>query len=177
MANIDLSFRAQSLDNQSPDPVQINDRHLTEEDVIERQELTQKISKISLEGTRVFSKGLHNAFLHGNKFLLETPSEQLDVGDINAPILCYGRVPDQPPVSWSSDVVKAVVGFAEHIGWKVSAQNQEIAGRGVDTVLAEAQKKSRMSVRIPWKTVLWGVGALVIVLSVIWVIYKILFRE
>ena len=177
MANIDLSFRAQSLDNQSPDPVEVKDRRLTEEDVVERQELAQKISKISLEGTRVFSEGLHNAFLHGDKFLLETPSEQLDVGDIKAPILCYGRVPEQPPMSWSSDVVKAVVGFAERIGWKVSAQNQEVAGRGVDTVLAEAQKKSRMRVRIPWKTVLWGVGALVIVLSVIWVIYKILFRE
>ena len=177
MANIDLSFRAQSLDNQSPDPVQVNDRRLTEEDVAERQELTQKISKISLEGTRVFSVGLHNAFLHGDKFLLETPSEQKDVGNINAPILCYGRVPDQPPVSWSSDVVKAVVGFAGRIEWKVSAENQKVAGCGVDIILAEAQKKSRMRIRIPWKKVLWGAGALVIVLVVVGVIYKILFRE
>lgn len=167
MTNIELSFRAQSLDSQSPDPVQINDRRLPEEDVVKRQELTKKISKVSLEGTQVFSEGLHNAFLHGDKFLLETPSEQLDVGDVNAPIICYGSVPDQPEVSWSRDVVTALIGFAKSIGWAVSPKNQEIAGRGVDAILEEAQKKSKFPAM---GKMLWGAAALLI--AAVWHLVK-----
>ena len=166
MANIDLSFRAQSLDNQFPDPAEVNDRHLTKKDVSERQELAKKISKISLGGTRVFSEGLHNGFLHGDKFLLETPSDQLDVGDIKAPILCYGHVPDEPPTSWSEDVVNALVGFAEGIGRKVSEQKR--ARRGVEAIL-EAHRKNqlRMRRRMLWLTLLVALG----VLSILWVIF------
>ena len=78
MADLKLSFRAQSLDNQSLDPVEINNQRLTEEDVSERQEFAKKISKVSLDGIRVFSEGAHTASLHGDEFLLKTPSDQLD---------------------------------------------------------------------------------------------------
>ena len=49
MKNLALSFLAQSLDNQAPDPMELNQCPLAEEDVAERQELTRQISKISLE--------------------------------------------------------------------------------------------------------------------------------
>ena len=193
MADLDLSFRAQSLDNQSLDPVEVNNQRLTEEHVGERQEFAKKISKISLDGIRVFSEGAHTASLHDHEFLLKTPSEQLDDAGRIAPLLCYGSVPDEPPVSWSRDVVKAMVGFAESIDRTISPESQEIAGRGVDTILAEAQKKSEMytkgkvlreagvllinsayhvvkipigimRLRILWKKMLWGARGLVIVL-------------
>lgn len=175
MADIDLSFRAQSLDNQSLDPVEVNNQRLTEEDVKERQEFAEKISKVSLDGTRVFSEGVHTASLDGDEFLLKTPSEELDDAGRIALLLCYGSVPDEPPASWSGDVVKAVVGFAERIGRTISPESQEIASRGIDAILSEAEKKNRMYGMMG--KVLWGIGALVIILAVLGVIYKILFIE
>ena len=201
MADLDLSFRAQSLDNQSPDPVEINKHLLGKEDLGERQELAQKISKVSLSGTQVFSKGSHTASLHGEEFLLKTPSGQWDDDGRTAPLLCYGCVPDEPLDSWPGDVVKAVVGFAERIGRTVSPKNQKIAHRGVDAILAAVKKKRRMYVmgtllavggflivaikctikmmrfRRHRKKVLWGAGGLMIALTVIWIIYKIFFKE
>ena len=206
MKNRDMSFRAQSLDNQAPDPMELNQRPLSEVDVAERQELARQISEISLRGSEVFSEDSHAAFLLDDKFLLDTPSDQLDDAGRIAPIVCYGRVPEPPPASWSGHVVKAVVGFAERIGRTISPKSQEIAGRGVDAILAEVQKQDRMRVM---GTVLWGAvaflfasvcymfkvsieitrlrrrrrnmlrgaGFLVVVLAVLGVIYKILSRE
>ena len=205
MKNLDMSFRAQSLDNQAPDPMELNRHPLTEEDVAERQELARQISEVSLRGAEVFSEEAHAAFLLDDKFLLDTPSDQLDDAGRIAPIICYGRVPESPPASWSSDVVKSVVGFAERIGRTVSPKSQEIASRGVEAILTEAQKKGRIRVmgKMLWgagafliasvyyvikltikmirlrrrrKQVLWGAGVLVIVIAVLGLIYKILFR-
>ncbi len=212
MNNRGLSFRAQSLDNKTPDPVavQIDNQIIPEEDTDKRRELAQNISEVVSDGTQVFSEGSHNAFLHGDRFLLETPPEELDNAGRVTPILCYGHVPDKPPASWSGKIVKAVVGFAEHIGRTISPESQEIAGHGVDAILEETLKKNRMRVigKTLWgvgmgvgasviavliafvkvsteitrlrkrrKKVLWGAGILVIVLAVLGVIYKILFRE
>lgn len=157
MTDLRLSFRAQSLDNESLDPVEVNNKRLIEEDVGERQEFAKKISKVSLDGIRVFSKGAHAASLHGDKFLLKTPSDQLDDAGRIAPLLCYGSVPDEPSVSWSSDVVKALVGFAESIGRTISPEIQEIASHGVDAILAEAQKKKESTQW--WKSCCGGRGA------------------
>ena len=167
MTNLDLSFRAQSLDNQFPDPAEVNERHLTKEDVSERQELAKKISKVALDGTRVFSEGLHNGFLHGDKFLLETPSNKLDVGDVPAPLLCYGHVPDKPRASWSGDVVNALVGFAKRIGREVSDESQDMARCGVEAILAQRKKQLKRRRRMRWMVLLIALG----VLGILWVIF------
>lgn len=155
-----LSFRAQSLDNQTPD-----------EEVTERRDLAEKISEVSLNGTRVFSKGSHTAFLLGDKFLLKTPSDQLDDAGRIAPILCFGHVPDEPPKSWSSDVVNSLVGFAERIGRTISDDKQKVARHGVEAIL-EMKKKNRRR----RKMVRRAVGVL-IVLVVLGIIYEIVFRK
>ena len=128
MKNLALSFLAQRLDNQDPTHMELNQRPLAEGNVAERQELARQVSEVSIDGSQVFSEESHAAFLLDDKFLLETPSDQLDDAGRIAPIICYGRVPETPPVSWSSDVVKAVVEFAERIGRTVSARSQRIAG-------------------------------------------------
>ena len=171
MANLALSFRAQSLDNQSPDPVEVDNQRLTEEDVAQRQELAQKISKVSLDGTRVFSKGSHAASLHGNEFLLKTPSDQLDDAGRTAPLLCYGCVPDEPPASWSGDVVKAMVGFAERIGRTISATRQETAHRGVEKII----KKKRIN-KLRQK-MLWWAALLILLSSVVSILWAIFVRK
>ena len=168
MAKLNLWFRAQSLDNQSPDPVEFNNQRITEEDVGKRQELAQKTSKVSLDGTRVFAEGSHTASLHGNKFLLKTPSDQLDDAGRIAPLLCYGCVPDEPPASWSSDVIKAMVGFAERIGRTISATTQETAHRGVEKII-----KKKWINRLRQK-VLWWAALLIllsVVASILWAIF------
>ena len=201
MNNPKLSFFAQSLDNQSPDHIDVNKRALTEDP--ERQKVAQQISRVSLRGTQVFSADWHSAFLFGNEFLLQTPSDQLDDADRISRVTCYGRVPDEPLDSWPRDVVKAVVGFAERIGRTISDDNQEMVRLGVEAIIA-AKKKRRNWMRVMGKTllavgcflvatikrtikimrlrrhrkkVLWGAGGLVIVLIVLWIIYKIFFKE
>ena len=170
MNNFTLSFYAQSLDDRSPDHVGVNNRLLTED--AECQDLAQKISEVSLNGDEVFSRHWHSAFLLDNKFLLETPSDQLDDAGRIAPILCHGHVPDKPPVSWASDVVSAMVRFAERIERTVSDESQEMARRGVEAIL-EAQKKNQPRMRRK----MLGVVALLIVLGVVSILWTIFFKK
>lgn len=170
MNNFALSFYAQSLDDRSPDHVEVNNRLLTEDD--ECQDLAQKISEVSLNGDEVFSKNWHSAFLLDNKFLLETPSDERDDADRIAPILCYGHVPDEPPVSWSIDVVNAMVRFAERIGRKVSDDSRERACEGVKAIL-EAEKKNQLRMRRK----MLGVTALLIVLGVVSILWGTFFKK
>ena len=166
MNNPKLSFFAQSLDNQAPDHIEVNKCALTEDP--ERQNVAQQISRVSLHGTQVFSEDWHSAFLFGNEFLLQTPSDQLDDSDRISRITCYGRVPEVPSKSWSGNVVNALVGFAERIGRKVSDESQETARQGVEAIL-EAQKKNQLRMR---RKIL-GLGLLIIlgVVSILWVTF------
>lgn len=162
-----LAFSAQSLDNQTPDTIVDNERPLIEEN--ERRELVEKISEVALDGTQVFSEGSHNAFLYHGNFLLETPPDELDDAGRISSLLCYGHVPNEPPASWSEDVVNALVDFAERIGRTVSDENQKEARRGVEAIL-EAQRKKQLRMRMRRKML--GVAALLIVLvilSILWV--------
>ena len=167
MNNFPLSFYAQSLDDRSPDHVEDNNPPLKEDD--ECQDLAQKISEVSLNGYEVFSKHWHSAFLFDNKFLLETPSDRLDDAGRIAPILCYGDVPDEPPDSWSIDVVKDMVRFAESIGRKV--KDEEMACRGVQAIL-KAKKKNQLRIRRKMLGCL-----LLIVLGVVSILWSIFFNK
>ena len=169
--NLVLSFSAQSLDNQSLDPVEVNSRLLAEEEMTERRNLAQKISEVALNGSELFSEGSHSAFLYGDEFLLQTPSDQLDNAGRIAPLLCYGHVPAEPSESWSDDVVNAMVGFAERIGRTISDDSQKVARHGVVAIL-EMKKK----IRRRRKMVRGAVGVL-IVLAVLGIIYEIVFRK
>ena len=142
MKNLDLSFRAQRLDNQDPDYMELNQKRLAEEDVTERQKLARQISEVSLGGSQVFSEGYHAAFLLDDKFLLDTPSDQLDEAGRIAPIICYGRVPPKPPESWPGDVVEALTGFARSIDGTVS--EKDTARRGVKAIVKRKRRNSRL---------------------------------
>ena len=166
MNNPKLSFFAQSLDNQAPDHIEANTGALTKD--TERQKVAQQISRVSLHGTQVFLEDWHSAFLFGNEFLLQTPSDQLDDADRISRVTCYGRVPDEPSESWSDDVVNAMVGFAQRIGRTVSGESQQMAHRGVEAIL-EAQKKNqlRMSRKMLWWILLLILGAVSILWSIV----------
>ena len=170
MENPGLSFRAQRLDNQDPDHMEIDQYSLSEEDVAERLNLARKISEVSLKGSQAFSEGYHTAFLRYNKkllwFLLKTPSDQLDNAGRIAPIITYGRVPDEPSESWPGDVVEALNAFAERIGRTVSKKNAKVARCAMEAVL---KKKRRDSIRR--KALLATVFAIVLMV-IYWIVFK-----
>lgn len=169
MENLALSFRAQRLDNQDPDHMEIDQYSLAEEDVAKRQELARKISEVSLRGSEVFPEGSHAAFLLDNKFLLKTPSDQLDEAGRIAPIICYGRVPDEPPESWPGDVVEALTTFAGRIGRTVSKKNAKVAQCAIETV-AKKKRLNNMRRRALWTAVF--VIVLVAIRIIHWIVFK-----
>ena len=170
MQNPKLSFLAQRLDNQDPDHMEQDQRPLVEEDAGERKELDRQISKVSLDGSKVFSEGYHAAFLLKNEFLLKTPSEQKDEAGRIAPIICYGRVPSEPPESWPNSVVQALTAFAGRINRTISGKSAEVARNAVEAIV---KKKRRNNLR---RKALWA-GTFAIGLAVIGVIWWIFFRE
>ena len=169
--NLALSFLAQRLDNQELDHMELDQRPLAEEDVDERGELDSQIAKVSLDGSQVFKQGYHAAFLLNDKFLLETPSDEPDDAGRVAPIITYGRVPDDPPESWSGDVVEALTAFAGRIDRKVCKKNaKKVARRAMEAV---RKKKRRDSIR---RKALWT-AVVAIVLVAICIIYWIVFKK
>ena len=174
MKNLYLSFLAQRLDNQDPDHMAIQDRddlvELAEKDVEEREKLDRHISEVSWDGSQVFLEGHHATFLLDDKFLLKTPSEERDEAGRIASILCYGHVPPEPSESWPGDVVEALIAFAGRIGRTVSEKSAEVARRAVEAVV---KKKRRNSIR---RKALW-ITAFAVGLSVVWIIYWLLFKK
>lgn len=165
-----LWFRAQHLDNQSLDPMAVvnlmedeNKCYLSEEDVAGRQKLAQEISEVSSKGEEIFFKNSHSAFLHGDKFLLKTPSDQLDESGRIAPLLCYGHVPDDPPESWSGKVVDLLVDFAEGIERTVSDKSQKEAREGVQKIVEEIKRRRRVEKTLKRL----GLGAAIAVLALV----------
>ena len=146
--------------------MEINQCSLAEENVSDRQELARKISGVSLNGSQAFSKGYHTAFLLYDEFLLKTPSDQLDDAGRIAPIITYGCVPDEPPESWSGDVVEALNAFAERIGRTVSKKNAGVAHRAMEAVL---QKKRRDSIR---RKALWATVFAIVLMVIYWIVFK-----
>ena len=168
--NLTLSFLAQRLDNQELDHMERDRCLLAEEDVDGRQELDLQISEVSLDGSQAFSKDYHTAFLLDDKFLLKTPSDQLDDAGRIAPIITYGCVPDAPSESWPGDVAEALTAFAGRIGRTVCKKNAKIARCAMEAVL---KKKRRDSIR---RKALWAV-VIAVVLVVIYIIYWIVFKK
>ena len=167
MKNMTLSFRAQRLDNKDPDHMEVGHHLLASENIAERQQLAQGISKVSIDGFKVFSDRYHTAFLLNDKFLLKTPSDQLDNADRVAPIITYGSVPDNVPPNWHNDVVAELTGFAGRIGRTICKENEEIAQCAMQFVV----KKKRLRQRL--RSIKWiGFG-----LIIAWVIYWLVFNK
>lgn len=170
MKELKLSFIAQRLDNQDPDEMELEGCRLTEEDVDKRQELDRQISKVSWDGSQVFSEEHHAAFLLDDKFLLRTPPKERDKAGRISPILCYGCVPSEPSEKWPRDVVAELIAFAERIGRKVPEESAKVAWRAVKAI---GKKKKRNSIR---RKALWGT-AFAVGLAVFWVLYWLLFKK
>ena len=175
MKNFTLSFYAQSLDNQAPDQMELNQHPLSTEDVVKRQSLAQQIDEVSLRGSQVFPEGSHvegspAAFLLGDNFILSMPSKQLDDAGRNSRILCYGRVPDELLESWPSDVVESLTAFAGRIGRTIS-EDKAVKAQCAAKAIIEKKQRNNMHRKALW------VAVIAIVLVVICIIYWTVFKK
>ena len=160
------AFLAQRLDNKDFDHIELEHRSLSKKDMDKRQKLDSKISKISLEGTQIFSDGYHVLFVLNNEFLLKTPSDQLDNTGRIAPIITYGYVPHGvPQSSWPNDVVAALTDFAGRIDRTICKKNQEIAKRAMQYVVNK--KRQSLFRKLSW------IGFGVIIFCIIcWLVFN-----
>jgi len=166
MKNMTLSFRAQRLDNKDPDHMEVGHHLLAADNMAERQKLAQDISKISIDGFKVFSDRYHTAFLLSGKFLLKTPSDQLDNAGRVAPIITYGSVPDDVPKNWPNDVVAELTGFAGRIGRTICKENEEIAQSAMQFVVNKKRLRQRL------RSIRWiGLG-LIIACVIYWLVFN-----
>jgi hypothetical protein len=171
MREVKLSFWAQSLDNVAPDDMVENNRTLDAAHVTERQDLVQRISRVSTSGERVFSEGHHSVFLSGNEIVLETPSDQLDSAGRIAPIICYAAIPDGPQESWPEDVANAQRDFAVSIGRRISDESASLARRGLEVSLKKKQRSKRRRI------LLYAAAVTITVVAVIAVGYWYFLRQ
>ena len=130
-----MRFKAQALDNISPDHYQYNGE-LLGEDSAWCGMITRKISEIAIDGIYLLKDESGAEIMHHGGFtLIQCDSEQRDVAGRRAPILCYDVIVfGEDP----SHIVAGIVDFAKKIGRAVDqSQLQRIA-----TKLKEKPRKS-----------------------------------
>ena len=108
-----LSFKAQALDNTSPDHYQIGDEILPDEDHARPRQVTNVISEVARKGTPVLKAGGAELILQGPRFLVQVYSVERDRAGRRAPILCCGEFSrsDDPQA-----IIQAIERFAKNIG-------------------------------------------------------------
>jgi hypothetical protein len=132
-----LSFKAQALDNTSPDLYQIGDELLSVEDQARRRQVANMISEVAQEGTHLLKADGAELIVRRPCFLAQVYSEQLDHAGRQAPILCCGEF------SHSDDpqgIIQAIDGFAAKIGRTVDPEHIQ----AIRDHLATLKKKSRV---------------------------------
>jgi hypothetical protein len=129
-----LSFKAQALDNTSPDHYQIGEELLSARDEARCYQVTKTISEIARDGTLRLKKGGAELFVQRERFLAQVYSEQLDQVGRRVPILCCGAfgLTDDPEA-----IIEAIHGFAAKIGRTVAPGHIKAVRDG----LAEVKKK------------------------------------
>ncbi len=129
-----LNFKAQALDNTSPDHYQIGNECLRDGDLRRRRQVTNMISVVAREGAQFLKADGAELIVDGSRFLVQVYSEQLDRVGRRAPILCcgeYDRIDDLR--TGSAAIIQGIHGFAEKIGRTVeTAHIQAIEGKLTD---------------------------------------------
>ena len=131
-----MQFKAQALDNVSPDNYQSAGRILTEHDQSGRLRVTEEISTISRLGRVQYKQDGAELILHGRRFLAQVISEQRDAAGRRAAILCCGEFDRRSdPADEAADLVDALGEFATRIGRSIdpthlNAVQSAVANRG-----------------------------------------------
>ena len=110
---ITISFLAQSPDNTSPDPMEVDGISLSPNNP-QRQEITKLVSKVSLNGEKVEGNGFALYVLDSQYVIRAIPEGTDQIGRL-APILCYGVFPESPTDIWISELIEKFEVFAKKL--------------------------------------------------------------
>ncbi|KPF86310.1 hypothetical protein IP70_08375 [alpha proteobacterium AAP38] len=139
-----MSFKAQALDNTSPDHYQIDNELLTDDDEARCRQVTKAISEVALEGKRSLKADGAELITDRLRFLVQVYSEQSDRSGRRAPILCCGEL-DREDDLWAERrvIIDAIQSFAAKIGRTVERRHIQ----AIENELARKEKfkKRQMS--------------------------------
>lgn len=134
----ELVFKAQSLDNRSPDHYQIGDELISIEAESRRREITNQISEVALKGKFLFKSKGAEFIIHHSRFLVQVYSLQLDRAGRRAPILCSGELNRDDNLQFESrNIINAITKFAARIDRSIEPEHAEV----IADVIANLKKK------------------------------------
>jgi hypothetical protein len=108
-----LSFWAQSLDNQSPDIIFKDGEELSDDNL--RQELVSEIYKIPKNNIEILSTDSAVTARHSYpKFVIEAIPTEKDQVNRLAPIVIYGVLPDNLSEIWIKEVCTGIEDFVSN---------------------------------------------------------------
>ena len=136
-----LSFKAQALDNTSPDFYQLGEEVLNPEDLLARQQITNAISNISRSGDHHLKADGAELIAVGRTFLAQVSCQERDKVGRRASIICCGEFgEDEDPAYQTELIIDAIHTFAGKIGRTV----EPVHIQAVRSELAVLKKKRPM---------------------------------
>lgn len=121
-----LRFKAQALDNISPDFYQQGDDLITPEDQVARQEITNAISDVSRSGNYHLKADGAELIVVGQAFLAQVSCQERDEVGRRASIVCCGEfADDEDPVYQTEAITGAIRAFSKRIGRTVEPTHLE----------------------------------------------------
>lgn len=136
-----LSFKAQALDNTSPDFYQFGDELLKPEDQVARQQITNTISDVSRNGDYHLKDDGAELIVAGRTFLAQVSCKERDIAGRRASIVCCGEFAgDEDPAYQTETIIGAIHTFATRIGRTVESTHLE----AVRNQLVDLKKKRSM---------------------------------
>lgn len=136
-----LSFKAQALDNTSPDFYQHGDDLLIPEEQVARQKITNAISDVSLSGNHHLKDDGAELIVFGRRFMAQVSCQERDTVGRRASIICCGEfTDDEDPAYQTETIIGAIHAFATRIGRTVEPFHLE----AVRNELAVLKKKRSM---------------------------------
>lgn len=168
----DFYYKAQALDNTSPDHYGIGGNLVGETDDGKRSEITRAISEVARKGRVLWENdGAELIVYRPNRpksFLIQIYSEGLDQAGRRAPLLCCGKFHDTKSIV--KEILSATEGlkvFAREIGRSVDPRHslsmEESAFRGKLEQWEDDLKKKRRTTQV---AIAIGTAAIVTMLTI-----------
>lgn len=145
-----LSFKAQALDNTSPDFYQHGDDLLNSEDQVTRQKITDAISNVARSGHYYLKADGAEFIVLGPTFLAQVSCQERDKVGRRSSLICCGEfADDEEPAYQTEIIIDSIHNFATRIGRTVTPAHVEAVRNELVAI------KKKRPIRVPI-TVLLG---------------------
>lgn len=138
-----LSFWAQSLDNESPDFIYRNGEKLSNDEL--RQQFVSEIYEFPAKKLESFPSDSSISIRYSDpKFVIEAIPSQKDQANRLAPVLIYGEFPDNPSSEWVDNVCDEIEKFIQDkLGRTLDSNTLRAINNWLNKILDEKKKKSK----------------------------------